>query len=122
MDRDEKEKNWLKNFIEAAKIQISDKKIKICFREAQEKDQEFNQWVKENGLGGKVDQGDIYIFQHKLPKWILSEYKNMLFIATTMINPPSNTMTQDFFLSHPCVIHLREIRPTAWRNRTIVQL
>ena len=122
IDRDEKEKKWLKDFVESAKTHIPDKKIKICFREAQEKDQEFNQWIKENGLGGKVDQGDIYIFQHKLPKWILNEYKNMLFVATTMINPPSNTMTQDFFLSHPCVIHLGEIRPTAWRNRTIVQL
>lgn len=122
LDRDEKEKIWLKHFIESAKTRIPDKKIKICFREAQEKDQEFNQWVKETGLGGKIDQGDIYIFQHKPPKWVMNEYKTMLFIATTMINPPSNTMTQDFFLSHPCVIHLGEVRPTAWRNRTIVQL
>lgn len=122
IDRDEKEKSWLKNFIEQAKETIPNKKIKICFRETQDKDREFNEWIKETGTGGKVDDGDLYIFQHKPPKWIIKERKNIMFIATTMINPPSNTMTQDFYLSSPCVIHLGDIKPTSWRNRTIVEL
>lgn len=121
LDRDDEQKIWLKNFIEKAQKHIPEKKIKICFRESQEKDPKFNQWVKETGLGGKVDQGDVYIFQHKPPKWILNEKHNMLFIATTMINPPSNLLTQDFFLSNPCVIHLTDVRPTEWR-KTIVEL
>lgn len=122
LDRDEKEKEWLNSFVEIAKKRIPQKKIRVCFRETQEKDPSFNNWVKENNLGGKVDDGDLYIFQYKPPKWILKHRTNMLFIATTMINPPSNTMTQDFFTAHPCVIHLGDIRPTIWRNKTIVEL
>lgn len=122
IDRNEKEKNWLKKFVEEAKKHIPDKKIRVCFRENQEKDREFNNWIKETETGGKVDQGDIFIFQYKPPKWILKEKQNMLFIATTMITPPSNTVTQDFFSATPCVIYLTEIRPTEWRNRTIVDL
>lgn len=122
IDRNEKEKIWLKKFVEEAKKYIPNKKIRVCFRENQEKDRDFNNWIKETATGGKVDQGDIFIFQYKPPKWILKEKQNMLFIATTMITPPSNTITQDFFSVTPCVIYLTEIRPTEWRSRTIVDL
>jgi hypothetical protein len=122
IDRNEKEKIWLKKFVEEAKNHIPDKKIRVCFRENQEKDREFNDWIKETDTGGKVDQGDIFIFQYKPPKWVLKEKQNMLFIVTTMITPPSNTITQDFFSVTPCVIYLTEIKPTEWRNKTIVDL
>jgi hypothetical protein len=122
MDRNEKEKTWLKDFVDQVRTQIPNKKIKVCFRENQDQDSDFNRWIKENHLGGTVDQGDIFIFQHKPPKWIFKDNMKMLFIATTMITPPSNTVTQDFFSSHPCVLYLGDITPTAWRNRQIVNL
>jgi len=118
IDRNEKDKVWLEDFIFQAKEKIPNKKINVCFRE----EQKFNAWIKENNLGGKTENGDIFIFQHKPPKWIFKEQRKMLFIATTMINPPTNTVTQDFFVSHPCVIHIGEISPTVWRNKKIVEL
>jgi len=118
IDRNENDIIWLKQFIALAKEKIPNIKINICFRE----EQDFNDWIKENELGGKTENGDIFIFQHKPPKWVFADQRSMMFIATTMINPPTNITTQDFFMSHPCVIHLGEIIPTIWRNKKIVEL
>lgn len=122
IDRNDQERSWLKRFIEESKLKIPKKKIMICFRESQEENGVFNKWIKENDLGGSVETGDIYIFQHKPPKWLFKQSFQMMFVATTIVNPPTNTITQDFLSSHPCVIHLGDITPTAWRNKKIVDL
>lgn len=122
IDRNDEERSWLKKFIEEAKHKIPKKKIMVCFRESQEENKGLNNWIKENDLGGSIETGDIYIFQHKPPKWIFKQNLQMMFVATTIINPPTNTITQDFLSSHPCVIYLSDIIPTAWRNKKIVNL
>ena len=59
LDRNTKDVvTWLKKFVEDADdFGISRNDIKICFRESSDAPSTLNSWIKENQLGGKVDQG-----------------------------------------------------------------
>lgn len=123
IDRNDYDISWLKNFVRLSKNILTDKKIKVCFREDKDLDSAgFNDWIKDNDLGGKIEDGDIFIFRHKPPKWIYKDTLQPNILVTNMITPPTHRDTQDFLLSHPCVIHLSEMKPTSWRNKQIVEL
>lgn len=122
LDRSEHDYKWLRTFIKTAKDLKINKKITVCFRENSKENEDFNQWVKENDLGGKVENGDILIFQHKPPKWIFKNLTEFKIMATNMINPSSNVLTQDFLNGFPCVFYLSDVSPTKWRNKKIVSL
>ena len=43
-------------------------------------------------------------------------------LVTNNIYPPTNTMTKDWFNSHPCVVYLGDTKPTEQRGQKIVEL
>lgn len=122
LDRSDNYLEWLKKFVTTAKNMRINKKITVCFRENTKENEKFNQWIKENDLGGKVENGDILIFQHKPPKWIFKDLSEFKIMGTNMINPSSNVLTQDFLNGFPCVFYLSDVIPTKWRNKKIVSL
>lgn len=122
MDRTEDRQAWLEKFVESAhESNISRSDVKVCFREKTAEDP-FNVWVKEAGLGGKTEEGKIFIFEHRPAKWIFRKPKEVGMLATTSINPPTNLITRNWMDSHPLSFFLTNIRPTQKGHREIVEL
>ena len=114
---------WLQKFVESADIAgIPRSDIKVCFRDPTEKKSQLNAWVKDNNLGGKVQEGKILIFFHKPPKWLFKDNIDVKIVVTnsyTPINEPTSSVWLD---THPCVCYLGEIKPTLTRKQKIVSL
>lgn len=122
MDRTEDRREWLEKFVESATLsEVSRSDIKVCFREKVAEDP-FNVWIKEAGLGGKTEQGKIFIFEHKPAKWVFRDVSEFKMIATTSINPPMNPLTRSWLDTHPLSFYLTDIRPTQKGQREIVEL
>lgn len=123
LDRNDKNRGWIENFVKTGdNLDIPRSKIKVCFREQNDNKEKFNAWIKESGLGGKVEEGDIFIFDHKPAKWIFKE-KNFIKIAvSTSKYPPTNILTIDWLKSHPCAVYLSDIKPTVKGNNKLVNL
>lgn len=122
MCRVSEKKNWIDNFVRTAENhKIERDKIRVCFRE-KEATSDFNQWIKQNHLGGKVDTADIFLFEHKPPKWAFAIKDEINILATNMINPSTNLITNDWLNSHPCSIYLTDIKPTSRGGKNIVEL
>lgn len=114
---------WIRDFIAVAdECNIDRSDIKVCFREDSSIKNNFNQWVKENNLGGKIDSGKIFIFRSKPAKWLFSEDKNVKIVVTNSLFPSMNLTTQRWISSKPCVIFLEKIKPTNARDIEIVKL
>ena len=123
LDRNCEVKDWIGNFVESAeKNQVDRNIIKVCFRESQEDRTGFNDWVKSNNLGGSLEQAKIFIFQHKPPKWLFKDNISVKIVVTNGLYPSTSNLTQALTESHPCVIHLGNIKPSAQRKITIVDL
>jgi hypothetical protein len=113
LDRASHKQQWLENFIkDSEKCQISRSDIKICFREPKESNSGLNQWIKDNGLGGPVEDGKIFIFEHKPSKWLFKDNIDVKIVVTNNLYINPNTYVNDWMSSHPCVIYLGEIKPT----------
>lgn len=122
LDRSSDFKKWIKNFkIVLAEIGV-DSVVRVCFRQSNEQDKNFNQWITENGLGGKVDQGKYLIFLQKPNKWLFNQPNDIKVIITNSIYPPNDQVAMYFLQSHPCVIFAGDIKPTDPRGRKIVNL
>jgi hypothetical protein len=123
LDRNDDKLEWLEEFLHNSdSLEILRSKIKVCFREQKGSTEKINTWIKENDLGGKVDDGDIFIFDHKPAKWIFKE-KNFIKIAvSTSKYPPTNVLTKDWIDSHACSIYLSDIKPTVKGNKKLVNL
>lgn len=124
LDRNTKDMlSWLKKFVsDADDLGISRKDIKVCFRESSETGSTLNSWIKENHLGGKVDQGKILIFSHKPAKWLFKDNIDVKIIAVNSFTPVNEPICQAWMDSHPCVFYIGDIKPTAPRMRKIVNL
>jgi hypothetical protein len=123
IDRAQDQIQWLDRFLhKSIENNIPNSKIKICFRENKEDDKGLNKWIKNNNLGGKIEDSDILIFNHKPAKWVFKEDNFVKILVTTMINPSTHAVTKDWLETHPCVIYLTDIRPTIKGNKKIVQL
>jgi len=123
VDRNGDQKQWLQMFVnESENYQIPKSKIRVCFRRNKDDKSGLNEWIKENDLGGKVEDGDILIFEHKPAKWLFKSENSVKILVTNMINPSTQSVTGDWFESHPCVIYLTDIRPTLKGNKKIVHL
>jgi hypothetical protein len=123
LDRAGKTLDWLKDFeLAMERSNIPRHQIKVCFRADKEQDPELNQWIKDHGFGGKVDEGKILIFNHKPAKWLFKDKENVKIIASNNLYPPSNTISRDWFNSHPCVVYLGDIKPTLPKEQKIVEL
>ena len=74
---------WTMNFVNLAEhYGIEKSKIKICFREKNKDNKEFNDWIKSNGLGGPIKDEKIFIFLSLPAKWIFKDKDNLATIAT----------------------------------------
>ncbi len=123
LDRAHDSAEWLKQFVDVAdKVLVNRSDIKVCFRENKSGNIKFNDWVKNNGLGGAVEQGKILIFQHKPAKWLFKQPHSVKMLVTNNIYPPSNTLTREWLEHHHCSIFLGDIKPSKTRNIKIVQL
>ena len=94
----------------------------MCFRENKDSNTGINQWIKDTGVGGKVEDGKILIFEFKPAKWLFKEQENVKLLVTNNLYPATNTITKDWLSSHPCVIYLGDIKPATQRGHTIVEL
>ncbi len=123
IDRSSNTLSWLQNFVQAAdEAGIYRGEIKVCFRENKDSDTGVNEWIKLAGVGGKVEGGRIYIFEHKPAKWLFKDKEDITIIATNNLYPHTNQITKDWLDSHPCVIYLGDIKPSEQKGRKIVEL
>ena len=123
LDRTTNTLQWLQTFIaDADKSGILREEIKVCFRDNKESKTGINEWIKIAGVGGKVEQGRILIFESKPAKWLFKDEQDVKLLVTNNIYPPTNTLAKEWFSSHPCVIYLGETKPTEQRGQKIVEL
>jgi hypothetical protein len=123
LDRTSNTLQWLQTFIsDADRAGIFRDEIKVCFREDKTDTSGLNQWIKGAGVGGKVESGRILIFESKPAKWLFKDNKDVKLLVTNNIYPPTNTLTRDWFSSHPCVIYLGNIKPSEQKGQKIVEL
>ena len=123
LDRAHNNYNWLKEFVSTARdVGFTSSDIKICFRNDKDKGLEFNEWIRENGFGGKVEDGKILIFNHKPAKWVFKNPREIKIVCTNNVYPSTDSITKDWFSNHPCVIHLGDIKPSKNKDKQIVNL
>jgi len=123
LDRSSDVEQWVKAFVQASQQNgIAQDDIKVCFRRNNTDKSSFNDWIKENNLGGSVDTGRIFIFENKPPKWLFSKAVDIKLIATNSVYPNTNITTQSWMESHHCVVYIGEIKPSLKRNNKIVEL
>jgi hypothetical protein len=123
LDRASDARRWVKEFIaEVEQSNFSKSDIRICFRASKDQDSIFNNWVKDNDLGGTVDQGKIFIFDHKPAKWLFKQEQDVKMLVTNNLYPHTHTLTRNWINSHPCVIYLGDIKPTLIKDQNIVKL
>jgi hypothetical protein len=119
LDRASNKEQWLETFIkDSEKCQISRSDIRICFRESKESNTGLNQWIKDNDLGRPVEDGKIFIFEHKPAKWLFKNNIDVKIVVTNNLYINPNTYVNDWMTSHPCVIYLGEIKPTLPKGAT----
>ena len=123
LDRTSNTLEWLKNFINDADRQgISRSDTRVCFRESKDSKNGINDWIKEMGLGGKVEDGKILIFEYKPAKWLFKDFKDVTIVVTNNLYPTTNQLSRDLFNSHSCVIYLGDIKPSEQKGQKIVEL
>lgn len=123
LDRASARDLWLKHFIQESKnFDIPSGQIKVCFRESNESKGNFNQWVKESGLGGSVENGKLLIFEDKPAKWLFRDNIDVKIIVTNNLFANSTPWVNDWMMSHPCVIYLGEHKPTLPKVKDIAIL
>jgi hypothetical protein len=123
LDRSYDPRAWVKSFIEFVdEANFSKLDIKVCFRTNKEQDDGFNEWVKSKNIGGTVDQGKILIFDHKPAKWLFKQEEDVKMLVTNNLYPHTHSIARHWINSHPCVVYLGDIKPTLFKDRTIVEL
>lgn len=114
---------WVKNFCEISKnFGISNEELRICYRLDKHEDRGFNQWVKDNGYGGKVEGARILIFQNKPPKWLFSDEINVKIVLTNSLYPVPSAITQSWMDTHSCVCFVGNVKASGYKDRKIVEL
>jgi hypothetical protein len=123
LDRTTNTLQWLQQFIaDADSSGILREEIKVCFRDNKESKTGINEWIKIAGVGGKIEQGRILIFESKPAKWLFKDEQDVKILVTNNIYPPTNTLAKEWFGSHPCVLYLGDTKPTEQRGQKIVEL
>jgi hypothetical protein len=114
---------WLKTFVHDAKtLNIDTSLFRVCYREPGNSQLPFNQWVKENGLGGPIAGGRLFFFKLKAAKWLINGDVDVKVIATNNIIPTTDLNSKWLLTSHPCVCFISDIEPTNSRNKRIADL
>jgi hypothetical protein len=123
LDRASYKDKWLETFVEdSKKCGVSKSDIRVCFRDNKDQDRGLNQWIKDNDLGGPVEGGKIFIFEHKPAKWLFKDNIDVKIIVTNNLYISSNTFINEWMTSHPCVVYLGEIKPTLTKVKTFAIL
>jgi hypothetical protein len=123
LDRAYDTQSWVREFITQVETTNFNKSaIRVCFRSKREHETGFNDWVKEQGLGGAVDAGKLLIFDNKPAKWLFKNNNDVKLLVTNNLFPHTHAITRNWFKSHACVIHLGNIKPTLIKDRDIVEL
>ena len=124
LDRAGDAQAWVRTFSEdVVKSNIPKEDVRVCFRLSKELDtNNFNQWVSESGHGGKVEDGRIYIFNHRPAKWLFHDEKPVKLLVTNNLFPNSSQLVKQWLDSHYCVIYLGNIKPTTIGKQEIVEL
>lgn len=123
LDRSTDSQQWILTFLKFSENWgIPRSKIKVCFRENEESKKNFNQWIKENDLGGKISDGDIYIFQNTLPKWLFSQENSVKLMLTNLVHPATSARVQEWLSSHPCVLYSGAVAPSMPKGIKIEKL
>jgi hypothetical protein len=113
LDRAGNSFDWLKKFaLDLDKSNFDRNDVRVCFRAEKNQDPKMNEWIKNNGFGGKVEGAKLLIFNHKPAKWLFKEQQSVKILASNNLYQPTNTITRDWFNSHPCVIYVGEIKPS----------
>ena len=117
--------DWCNQFINTlTETGNQDIKTKICFRypNTEAKGSAFNQWIKDSGFGADMKEGQIFICNHKLPKWMLKDEFDVKIVISNGIFPSTNTTTESLIDSHHTVFFLGDIKPSEKRKKKIVEL
>lgn len=123
LDRTSNTLSWLQQFVaDADQAEVNRDEIKVCFRENKENNSGVNEWIKNAGVGGKIEDGRILIFESKPAKWLFKQDNDVIMLVTNNIYPPTNMLARDWFQSHPCVIYLGDTKPTEIKGQKIVEL
>lgn len=124
VDRSSGSHEWVKQFVNNMILYgVNRDDIKVCFRTSSDGvDKDFNQWIKDNGLGGNVDSGRILIFNTKPPKWVFTKKIDVNLVVTNNMYPNTSNLAQNWIDSHPCVFYIGEVKPSPKRNKQIVEL
>lgn len=122
LDRVSDYQQWTKTFKNILdEVGIADQ-TKVCFRENNQENPDFNRWVADSGLGGRVNDGKFLIFLHRPNKWLFNHLNDVKVIVTNSIYPPTDQIAKHFLQSHPCVIFVGDVKPTDSKERKIVSL
>lgn len=114
VDRTSETLDFVKKFVKFAEnVNFSKNDIRVCFRLNAEEDKNlnFNQWIKDNEINGPVSSGRIYIFRHKPAKWLFTSEENVKIIVTNSLFTNTNISVSHWMDSHPCVIFVGEQKP-----------
>ena len=123
LDRVGRSIEWMQKFAENVdECGIPRDQVKVCFRADKNEDQSFNQWIKDNKFGGKVDDGKILIFNYKPAKWLFKELNSVKMLVSNNLYPSTNNIARDWFNTHPCVLYLGDIKPSEAKGQKIVEL
>lgn len=96
--------------------------FRVCFRPSNKTDKDFNEWVSENGFGGKIDTAKFLIFREKPAKWLFKDEKDVIIVSSNELLPGLNSSGKSMLKSHPCVIYIGDYKPVKQFGETIVEL
>lgn len=119
----EKSRSWMNNFLKMVEQRGYEKtKVKIGFRAHSTEDPDFNDWIRNEGLGGDLSNGKLLIFKDKVPKWLIEKDHDVKIVASSGPFLPSSAISQTWISQQACVIFLGEIKPSITKGQKIVEL
>jgi len=119
----EKSKAWLSHLLSVVERRGYEKsKVKIGFRANTSEDADFNDWIRNEGLGGDLSNGKILVFKDKVPKWLIEKDIDVTIVASAGPFLPSSAISQTWINQQSCVVFLGDIKPSSTKGQKIVEL
>ena len=116
-------KSWVQDFVtKVEKTRHSLDGIRVCFREKNNDDPDFNSWIKNKNLGGDIASGRIFIFKEKPAKWLMENDQDVKIVILNGAFPPSSANAQHWLEQQSCVIYTGNLRPSLTKGKNIVEL
>lgn len=123
IDRNTDVRTWIEHFVASAESnEIPRHFIKVCFRHKAEDPDNINEWLKEQSLGGKIADGQIFLFLHSPNKWFYKDIDSFKIILMNGVIPSTHHTVQTLIQTHPLIMHVGDIKPTIMRDFDIEEL